>query len=277
VNNAKEFYNLNSRGYVQKWDRLFVDADEPRHYLRRQFFAAVLEMSEIRAGSAVLEIGCGTGLVLKEILRYTQPVFGMDISEAMLRRVADSTLPDRKVVVVDDLARADAPPGAEVILAQGDFSSLRLPEKSFDRVIAVEVLRYIEDIDRCLAQCRAIMTEDARFVFTVTNPRSFSCFPVKYNLRKKFGLTDASRELLQYFVSEEELKTKIDKAGFHIVGFKRSGFLTMNPLARRFIRTNAAAAKVLAIDGALSRRFPFRRYFDTFIVAVKKRSAPASR
>jgi SAM-dependent methyltransferase len=271
VNNAKEFYNLNSQGYVQKWEGLFVDSDEPRHYLRRQLFADVLQMSHIRGDSVVLEIGCGTGLVLKEILRYSKRVFGMDISEAMLRRVADSTLPDRKVALVDDLACADAPPQTEVILAQGDFSSLRLPEKSFDRVIAVEVLRYIDDLDRCLAQCRTIMKDNARFVFTVTNPRSVSCFPLKYSLRKRFGVMDASRELLQYFVGENELKAKIYKAGFHVVAFKRSGFLSMNPLVRRFIRTNAAAARVLAIDRALSRRFPFRHYFDTFIVAIKKK------
>lgn len=271
MNNAKEFYNLHSQGYVQKWDQLFVDSEEPKHYLRRKLFEDVLKMSHIRTESRVVEIGCGTGLVLKEILRYTDRVVGVDVSEAMLRRVADSTLRDRKVAFVDDIADVGTHPEAEVLLTEGDFTSLKLPENYFDRIIAVEVLRYIDDIDRCFAYCRSIMKPDTRFVFTVTNPCSCSWFPLKYKLRKHFKMTDPKAELVQYFVTEKAVRAKLRKAGFDVVGFKRTGLLTMNPLLRRFIRSKTEAAKIRAWDDTLAGWFPFKKFFDTFVVAVKRR------
>jgi predicted TPR repeat methyltransferase len=228
-------------------------------------------MSRITHDSKVVEIGCGTGLVLREVLKHADRVFGVDIAEAMLRRVADSTLRDKKVAIVNDFSDADAYGAAEVVLTEGDFRALNLPRGYFDRIISVEVLRYVDNIEKCFYDCRAIMNDDSIFIFTITNLWSASLFPVKYTVRKLAGLIDEQKELKQYFVTEQRLREKLRKTGLELVDSKRFGFLALNPLLRRLIHTKSAAAKIHDFDTKMANLLGIRNLFDTLIVAVKKR------
>jgi SAM-dependent methyltransferase len=270
MSNAKDYYNLNSQGYVQKWDQLFGNSDSPKDYFRRQLIDLVLGMSHIRKNSKVVEVGCGTGLVLKEVLKHTDRVFGIDIAEAMLRRVADSTLRDKKVAIVNDFSDADAYGAAEIVLMEGDFRALNLPRGYFDRIISVEVLRYVDDIEKCFDYCRSIMKSDSIFIFTITNLWSASLFPVKYTVRKLAGLIDDQKELKQYFVTERRLREKLRKTGLELVDSKRFGLLALNPLLRRLIQTKSAAVKIHDLDTKMANLRGVRNLFDTLIVAVKK-------
>lgn len=270
MTNAKDYYNLHSHGYVEKWNQLLGNSDSPRDYFRRQLIDLVLGMSHIRKNSKVVEVGCGTGLVLKEVLKHTDRVFGIDIAEAMLRRVADSTLRDKKVAIVSDFSNADAYKAAEIVLMEGDFRALNLPRDCFDRIISVEVLRYVDDIEQCFDYCRSIMKSDSIFIFTITNPWSASLFPIKYTIRKLLGLIDGQKELKQYFVTEKRLRKKLRKSGLEVVECKQIGFLTMNPLVRRFIQNESSAAKIYDLDTRIANLPGVKKLFDTIIVAVRK-------
>lgn len=270
MSNAKDYYNLHSYGYVQKWNELFVHSNNPANYFRRQLIDSVLQVSDIRRNSHVVEIGCGTGLVLRDILQHTDRVFGVDIAEAMLQRVADSTLPDKRVVIVDDFLSIDAYRQADVVLMEGDFRGLNLPENYFDRIISVEVLRYVDNIDRCFDYCRSIMHRDSIFVFTVTNFWSASLFPIKYTVRKLLGLTNTPNELRQYFITEKGLEHKLRKSGLQMMECRRVGFLTMNPLVRRFIRDRSAAANLYTLESRVRNLPIIKNFCDTLIVAAKK-------
>lgn len=73
----------------------------------------------------VLDVGCGTGSLLYEILDHKPQVktTGLDISEEMLR-VAKAKLPKR------------------VELVRGDMEAIPIQNKSFDLVVATDILRY---------------------------------------------------------------------------------------------------------------------------------------
>ena len=269
MNNAREHYNKGSHGYAEKWENINIDPDDPRNYFRKRLMEVVLKMSApLSSNTRVVEIGCGNGLVLREVLKYTNKVFGTDIAIEMLRRVADTTLKDKKVVITDNFLNL-GDNDAEVILKENDFLNLDLPGNYFDRILSVEVLRYIDDIDICFKKCRAIMKQDSLFIFTTTNLWSFSLFPIKYSIRKALGIVDSKMELSQYFVTEKLLRGKLKKSGLRIVGFKRVGFLSMNPIARKFIRGEKLSAKIYDIDRVLAHIPILRNFFDTFIVAAK--------
>src|SRR3989344_3868210 len=119
MRNPQEYYNTHSQGYVQKWDLSPEGLKRPRNYYRLKIIESIIKLASIKPGERVIEIGCGTGLILREVLKITRPIYGADISSEMLQRAKDSVLKDKKVSIVSDLlAFRTEDPGSDVLLTQ---------------------------------------------------------------------------------------------------------------------------------------------------------------
>lgn len=270
MNNAENYYNIHSVDYVDKWDLSKEGLKKPANYYRLELIKSMLNLANIKHGDKVVEVGCGTGLVLQEVSKIAKPIYGSDISIAMLERVKDSLLKDKKVLIVDNFSKAiSSKMDADVFLAQEDFLKLNLPKNYFDKILSMEVLRYIDDLPKCFTNIKAIMKNDTTFVFTVTNFYSFSLFPIKYTLRKIFGRVDKDKELLQYFVTESSVKKELKKAGFVITAFKKMNFLSLSPFVESVVKDSIKAEKIRDLDDKLSKVPIINLFFDTFIIAVK--------
>jgi len=267
--NAKNYYNQTSHDYVQKWGALEQKPNNPSHYYRKALMGEVLRMSNIKRGERVIEIGSGTGLILREVCQRTDWVFGTDVSLEMLKRAAESVLKRYKVNIVDDFSLIDKYTPNEIWLTVNDFLDLKLPKNYFDKILSVEVLRYIDRLGQCLENVKQIMNNNSLFIFTITNLWSFSFFPIKFFLRRKMGLVGKD-ELQQYFVTEGAIRKMLKNAGYEIVEFIRFGFLTANPLARRLIKNEIIFEKLFNFDKKLAQMPIFNRFFDTFIVSIRK-------
>ena len=81
-------------------------------------------------GREVLEVGCGTGLVLARIAGFARRAQGIDLSPGMLEK-----------------ARAR---GLDVV--EGSATALPFPDASFDVTCAFKVLAHIPDIERALSE-----------------------------------------------------------------------------------------------------------------------------
>ncbi len=92
-------------------------------------------VADLVRGREVLEVGCGTGLILQRLARIASRAVGVDLSPGMLAR-----------------ARAR---GLEV--QEGDATALPFPDASFDAAVSFKVLAHVPDI-------RAAMSEMARVV-----------------------------------------------------------------------------------------------------------------
>ena len=269
MSNAKEYYNKFSQDYINKWGLLGSDLNKPANLYRKVLIDVFLEAADIKNGDKVIEIGCGTGLVLREILKKTSPVFGIDISIEMLKRTRDSVLKDQRVIILDDFSHTGSQV-ADVFLAADDFLNLHLPEGYFDKILSLEVLRYVDDLDRAFVNIRKIMKEDAIFVFTLTNLWSLSFFPLKYSLRKRLGLLDEKSELLQYFVTEKIVRKKIKEKELKIIRFEKLNLFSASPLIARIVKNRKWAEKIILIDKQLSKIPIINKFYDTFLVAVGK-------
>ncbi|MBI4615026.1 MAG: methyltransferase domain-containing protein [Planctomycetes bacterium] len=274
MSNAREYYDRTSEGYVSKWREIDRKPENPAFYFRRRLIEGLLDLAAIREGERVVEMGCGTGLVLKEALKRTRPVFGTDISIEMLRRVQDSVLADRRVEIVSGFSGVPRGPagirgGADAYLMVDDIRNPSLPAGLFDVVLSLEVLRYVESLDSCLARVRSVLAPGSRFVFSATNLWSASLFPLRFSLRRRLGLVKPDRELLQYFVTEGSLRSRLRRAGFEVTGFRRARLASINPLFSPLIRTSAAARRIETAEDALSRVPIVRGLFDTFLVAAR--------
>lgn len=102
---------------------------------------AYLDLLGIRPGDRVLDVGCGSGVVTREIARRVAPggrVVGVDPSAALLavaREIADRT---------DE--------GRHIEFRQGSALALPFADGSFDRVIAVTVLGHIPNGEAAIAE-----------------------------------------------------------------------------------------------------------------------------
>lgn len=125
---------IDNRSY---YDVMAGDYERERHHGYHLF----LDESEVAAvaglvrGRDVLEVGCGTGLILQRLACLARTARGVDLSEGMLAK-----------------ARAR---GLDVV--QGDATRLPFPDASFDVVVSFKVLAHVQDI-------RAAMAEMARVV-----------------------------------------------------------------------------------------------------------------
>ena len=268
----KKYYDTTSHGYLSKWKDIDKNQTDPSLYFRRSVISMVLELADIHAGDQVLEIGCGTGLVLREILKKTSPVFGADISVEMLKRAKESVLVPANVILVDHFE--GGPHGQDAYLMVDNILDTYIPREMFDKIISTEVARYIPNLSGYLSSVRDLMKANSLFVFTVANLWSSTLFPLKFRIRQKMGLVNESSEIMQYFVTESSLQKALLDQNLQLVGLKRTRLLSGVPFVSRFVIKNVSRARSFErIDRALEK-IPFvKNMCDMFVVAVKKNNS----
>lgn len=101
-------------------------------------------------GQRLLDIGCGTGLMLEELARAVGDeghVTGLDLSDDMLA-----------------LAHARVEGRGNVDLVKGPADALPLPDQSFDGAVTVQVLEYVPDLAATFAEAARVLRPGARLV-----------------------------------------------------------------------------------------------------------------
>ena len=105
-----------------------------------QMVRTLLEEAQLCPGDAVLEVGCGTGVLLRWLARRTAGahcVTGIDINPYLLREATA-------------LARQEGLQGS-IEFREGNGEALPFPDASFDVVISVTVIEEV-DADRMVAE-----------------------------------------------------------------------------------------------------------------------------
>ena len=131
-------------------------------------------LARYATGKTVLEVGCGTGLLLGRMTRFATQARGIDLSEGMLER-----------------ARAR---GLEVV--QGSATALPFADGSFDVACSFKVLAHVREVERALAEMLRVVRPGGIVVAEFYNPRSLRA------LGKRFGparaISDTTTEAAVY-------------------------------------------------------------------------------
>lgn len=101
-------------------------------------------------GGRLLEVGCGTGLVLERLRDAFDEVVGIDLSEGMLER-----------------ARAR---GLSVL--QGSAEALPFEDESFDLICSFKVLAHVQEIRNAAMEMVRVLKPGGLIVAEFYNPRS---------------------------------------------------------------------------------------------------------
>ncbi len=113
----------------------------------------VCESAGLKRGERVLDVGCGTCLLEKQLDRYGCSVVGVDLTERMIRLGASKSIPSVEGLI------------------QGDAESLPFPDGVFDVVISCYVVKYV-DIARFAKEASRVLKSGGRVVlYDFVRPR----------------------------------------------------------------------------------------------------------
>jgi ubiquinone/menaquinone biosynthesis C-methylase UbiE len=140
--------------FAESYRKLY-DGISPLAHLFNTRLARVYELLGSVNGLDVLDIGCGPGMASIFITENGGRYFAIDLSMEMLReyrRKADACETYR--------------------LSQAIMEKMPFLDSSFDRVLCLGVLEYVEDLESAVDELSRIMRDDAIVILSMQNPLS---------------------------------------------------------------------------------------------------------
>ena len=166
-----------TRAYYDEFSKRYEDKRRPND---ADGYHALIDDLEIQIcerygqGKDVLEVGCGTGLILERIRRFAKSAKGIDLSPGMLALAKERGLD----------------------VCEGSATKLPFADESFDLTCSFKVLAHVPDIGKALAEMARVTRKGGIVLAELYNPLSFRA------LAKVLGpagkISDTTRESAVY-------------------------------------------------------------------------------
>jgi SAM-dependent methyltransferase len=127
------------------WQKAAAHYDGTFAAATREFFEPLLDAPEIRPGTVVLDLCCGTGQLTARAADRGATASGLDFSPAMLA-VARTAHPVQR-------------------FTEGDAEAMPFPDASFDAVVSSFGIHHVPRPERALAEVFRMLRPGGRFVF----------------------------------------------------------------------------------------------------------------
>ena len=135
----------------------------------------IMQNLSLKDNSLVLDLGCGTGLLIKHLADKSKLLIGADISKGLLKHAK---------------RKAKSFPNSNLVLSDAD--NLPFPDQSFDAVFAVTLLQNMPDPNVTLAEINRVSKAKASIAIT--------------GLRKRFTQEDLVKKLEQAHTKAKVIK-----------------------------------------------------------------------
>lgn len=191
----------------------------------------ILELVGPPEGQRILDVGCGDGTLLAELARRGAIVTGIDTNPRMLAAARER-------------ARAET---VEIILVEGNAGALPFPDTTFDVVVAVTVLCFMNDAGRAFMEMARVLKAGGRLV--IGELGRWSLWAAKRRIK---GWLCAPTWSAAKFRSGRELTEQVVVAGLTVAAVRGAIF---------FPPCGACASLFGAIDPWLGRCVTFAAAF----------------
>ena len=197
-----EFYNECGEKYPQN---KHMYTSEPA-ILRANTLVEILSRD---TNALTLDLGCGEGYYFKHIPNYV----GLDIAVGYLARFGGNNV-------------------------WGIAEGLPFADRSFDRILASEVLEHTYDRGGILRECHRILKDKGLMI--VSTPYSES-EKQRFKIQKRFGLLEKHGVKCTPYVhgafTESYMRTLLKESGFKVKTLKKTGLIPQKPKQRYIIAT----------------------------------------
>jgi ubiquinone/menaquinone biosynthesis C-methylase UbiE len=150
----------------------------------------ILNLLGPNQGEIILDAGCGTGIFAPDILSSGSKVIGLDLSLPMLMRA------EKKLK------------GYPLQMVLADMLNLPFPEGSFDKVVSITALEFIEDGKAAVGELFRVTKRGGRIVVATLN--SLSPWALRRKVEAKEGHTLFEKAI---FRSPDELRSLASAQG----------------------------------------------------------------
>lgn len=195
-------------------------------------------------GGRVLEVGCGTGLILERLGSVAEEAWGVDLSPGMLQKARQR--------------------GLNVVL--GSVTEIPFADDSFDLVCSFKVLAHVPDIGQALAEISRVTRPGGHMVLEFYNPWSLRFLAKRLAGPQPISEGRTEADVYTRWDSPATIR-KILPPGVELVDFR--GVRVVTPAA--FVhRVPLVSSAVAAVERA-SVDSPLRKLGGFLVAIVRKR------
>lgn len=233
--NNQTYYDAFATGYDRGRDRGYhrlID-DQAAELVRR-----------VAEGGDVLEVGCGTGLIMERVARFARSVKGIDLSPGMLARARERGLD----------------------VTEGSADALPFGDASFDVAYSFKVLAHVPNIERALAEMFRVVRPGGHLVFDAYNRQS-----LRYLIKRLWGPRATSKTF-----DEAAIETRFETPQ-EVIGHLPSGAQVVSEAGIRISTVHPAVHRVPVLGSLVDRLewrlmdSPLWRYAGFVVFTVEKK------
>ena len=208
------------------------------------------ELAHLPAGARVLDAGCGTGFTVGRLRAQGLEVVGVEPAEEMRRRAIAAN------------------PSAEIV--GGDIEALPFPDGSFDALVSIEVIRYLADPSKALAECARVLKPGGVALITAAPRWSLNGYALINVVTSRLRVPTFTH-VKHSFMSARSARRSMARAGFASTDV-RGAFLGPWHVLQRFLPGVARAGMraLEPVDDGLANR-PLLRDLSNHLVLVGRR------
>jgi ubiquinone/menaquinone biosynthesis C-methylase UbiE len=194
-------------------------------------------------GKDVLEVGCGTGLVLQRIARFASSARGVDLSPGMLERARER--------------------GLDVV--EGSATALPFEDQSFDVSCSFKVLAHVPEIERAIGEMARVTRSGGLVLAEFYNPNSLRGVVKRFGPAGKIAPGTHEGHVFTRYDSPRSVE-RLLPAGCRIVASR--GIRIVTPTAR-VMRVPGLRALFRGAERALCDS-PLAKFGGFWIAAIRK-------
>lgn len=196
--------------------------------LRTRFIVSWLQSLD----GSLMDVGCNAGTFCSV---RDGPVFGLDVSESVLKRAKDNV--------------------PTAVFFVGDARSLPTLDEAIDNILLTEVLEHIPEPMEVLAECHRLLRPGGRLLVTVPNFRGVvrPTWTIKEAM-KEYGVEP--RPYLHTAYTPEELRLMVERVGLRVAEFGTTGkeVIFVRRITRYFRSLNRRLLRLGVISDLTMRR-----------------------
>lgn len=194
---VKEYYKEEAIAYNQEFYE--QNSAYPTLIYRQNYILEMIREIKLPREAKILDVGCGPGELLLELIEEFDQMVGIDIADEM--------------VSIANIKKAKLPHNENITFEVGDIEGLRFDSNSIDVIICSGVVEYLKDDTGWMDEIKRVLKPSGYLIINVTN---------KFSIKKwTSGLVEGlkSSQLLLKLMNFVKVKV-LNKGKIHYFPFK---------------------------------------------------------